>query len=79
MFKLKAILAGFNGIFINFMPSCSRLLHIHICLRDTSQKIKISTLSGDTQMIGANKMISSKTVIELYFTIVETQKEQHDY
>ena len=30
-------------------------------------------------MIGANKMISSKTVIELYFTIVETQKEQHDY
>ena len=29
--------------------------------------------------LGAEKMISSKTVIELYFKSAETQKELHDY
>ena len=51
-------------------------------LRDTCQKIKIINLPWDTlKMIhlGAEKMISSKTVIELYFKSAETQKELHDY
>ena len=48
MFEMKGIQAWFNCIFMNFVPSCSKTLHMQIFLRSKSRKMKMKNLPWDT-------------------------------